>query len=387
MNAKGIPWRAVLWCFAWLLLLNASPENLLKPDPFETGDQPFYARKLREPFADQVKSASEPGHAANLNYRLTVPLLARALHLNLHGLRVSGVILALVSIPLLLRLFVEVTGDKITSLFWTLAILATPVTGRFFVEIHPYERFAMFFALVAAVARQPLVVFLSVLAVSWTDERAHLGCVWVVALQYLRLETSKHDAAEHRKSAYGLTAALLGCVAYWLTRWAVWHITGMSNSSGGLAVKMLIVHNANLPVGAFLSLETASFVLAGALAGMALAREHRAYAIFLGGMVVAGMLASATVVDFTRSLNFFWLALPVVIGFARWRMRDFWNHERLRAIGVTLALTCVLLPSTEMYLIGDPVSGSMLGGRYCLLDRYKPLPIRLLSSCFGRGEP
>lgn len=366
--------RAVLLLFTLLVFCNACPGNPFRPvnvDDAPGTDMAAYARKLREPFADVATSKTDTTHGSKLNYRLTVPLVCKPLGIDLAGLRWAGLALALASIALVRGFIERQTGDRVAAFWWTLAFCAVPASGRFFLDLHPFDRFAIFFGIAALTSVHAWIVGLAVFAGAWTDERCLVASIWVLAMN-LALSRNRNACA-----------VLVAWTAYAVTRWLVWNATHLTVATGGVHTKLLVPHIGNIPVGTYLSLETGWFLLAAMLATLAADRGQRLLAVVLGGIVLAGIVSCACVIDLTRSLNHFWIALPAVLAIVITRQPAIWTPQRVRLAGLAFALTALLLPSTECYLSGSPATTDGTGGRYVLLGMFKPLPVRLVAWILG----
>lgn len=365
--------RAVAALFTLLILLNACPGNPLRPpvDESVTSDIAAYARKLREPFADVATSTTDTTHGSKLNYRLTVPLICQPLGIDLRGLRWVGIALAVASSALLLSFFDRLTGDRVAAFWWTLAFCAVPASGRFFLDLHPFDRFAIFFGIAAIACTSPWLVGLSVFLGAWTDERCLVASIWVLVL-HLALGAPRRAAA-----------VPVAWAAYAVTRWWVASTMHLTVSTGGVHAKLLVQHIDNIPVGTFLSLETGWFLLVAMLSTLLAERGRRLMAVTLAGIVAAGIASCACVIDLTRSLNHFWIALPAILAIVITRQRAVWTPSRVRLAGLAFAVTALLLPSTECYLSGSPATTDGTGGRYVLLGMFKPLPVRLVGWMLG----
>jgi len=368
MGATGFPWRAMILCFGVLIIINACPLNPFRPVLGTDG----YAQKLREPFADLALSAGESSHDAKLNYRLTAPLICKPFGLDLIGLRWVGFAMALGTIGLLLGFFERLTEDRVAAFWWTLLFCVLPVSARLIYDDYPFDRFAVFFGVAAVCCTQPLLVWAAVFAASWTDERCMLASCWVAvfhAAMWLRTKQSR----------LGWCAGVvpLAWPAFFVTRWWVWKSTGITLALAGVNTTRWVSHLGSLPTGAFLALETGCLALLAFLLPMLVRKSHRLFAIILLMGLLCSILACAMVVDFTRSLNHFWIALPAILAVALWRMPQLWSSERLRHMGLVLAATSLLFPSTECYLVSETNPKNGNGGSAVFLYMFKPLPVRL----------
>jgi hypothetical protein len=120
-------------------------------------------------------------HAAKRAFRLLVPGMAY-----LTGIHAPGFylllqhLLGLVFFYLCIRLAERLTGDKVSALLFLSAMVGIYLGKSFFWDLFGwFDGFAFFFLLLAMYVRSPWVLFLSLTAAFWTDERAILASTLV----------------------------------------------------------------------------------------------------------------------------------------------------------------------------------------------------------------
>lgn len=375
MGVKGVPIKAVLTLFFALLTFNASPDNLFSPvDPDGVSG---YTKKLSHPFADLAQGKDDVSHESKLNYRIAVPVMLKPFGFDLDDLRWMGFVLALISIFILLRFFERLLEDRNAAFWWTLFFCALPVSGRMFFDGHAFDRFAIFFGIVAMASRHPLMVGLAVFANAWTDERCLLASCWVFVFHAaLWFQSSTKD----RRPAWCAASVPIAWVGFLTTRYWVWKATGMKFATGDITFWRAAEHINNVSSATLMALETGWLVLIAMIVPLILVKGNRLIALFLLFSIMLSVLSSTIVIDTTRSLAHFWIMLPAIVAVAQWRMPDLWTRPRLRVMGVVLAAS-LLIPSTECYLLTAPPSENP--GSVVHIAMYKPWPIRAVSALLG----
>jgi hypothetical protein len=327
----GTHWkaRAMLLILAFSLFRAFPNYNFLRA-PGVAGTWEHAAIKIADPAADMARFFPDASHEAKLTFRLTVPLVARVLHLGTAGqlalFAVSGVLLLLC----VLNLAEMVTGSRTVALSVT---LATACTWPGLLAFHQllggfYDPVALWLLLLAMAARRPAIAAATLFAAAWTDERA------LVAMPLLCL------FAVARSERPRCLAVLAGSLTYVATRIWLAHVWALPTSLGGTGVAVLL-HNLHIvPLGVWAGLGGSWILVACALTILAARRRYLEFAALLLGIGL--VTASALVVeDLTRSMAY---ALPAVLVALNVLVRYETPHT-VERIAQAAALVCVLMPT------------------------------------------
>lgn len=150
----------------------------------------------------------------NLIYRLTVPLLAQALHLNHIGCFVFQFFIGILLYALIAFIIFALTNDKIIAFLFAFGTSQIYPGITSFVELRGmFDGVAIFFACVAMFRRNLFLMFACITISLWTDERAFFSCLYAILWWHLDQECT----SKNRQALSGLMAILMYlAVRFWL---------------------------------------------------------------------------------------------------------------------------------------------------------------------------
>ncbi len=303
-------------------LLHAFPnyEYLRHPEVVATWRNA--AIKWQNPFADMTRLFPRASHEAKLNFRLTVPLLAKVLHLGTGGLLALFAACGIVSLYAVLAAGYRLTGSRIAALWlclsvgcaWPGALPFHQLLGGF------YDAVAICLVLLAMTVRSSPLAGLLAFAAAWTDERALLALALVFLLE--------------RNSA--LLAGILG---YGVARWYCAAAYGLGTAWDGTGMSVLLKHFNVIPLGIWSGLSGGWLVVVCGLTTLVVRRKWGMTAAM--GLALGAAIASALCVeDVTRSMSY---AVPaVLLGAGLVAMNE--TEETTERLAMTAALISVLTP-------------------------------------------
>jgi hypothetical protein len=288
------------------------------------------AIKIANPAADMARLFPADSHESKLTFRLTVPLIARVLHLGTAGqlalFAVSGILL-LLSVLTLAEL---VTGARTVALYLT---LATACTWPGMLAFHQllggfYDTVALLLLLLAMAARRPAVAAAALFAAAWTDERA------LLTVPLLCLFAASPGRRPRCFALLCAAVAYLGSRLWLANSWA------LHTSTGGIGIAVFLRNLHLAPLGAWAGLGGSWILVVCALAILGASRRYFEFA----GMALAVALVTTValgVEDLTRTMAY---GLPAVFV----ALRVLAKHETPRTverIAQTIALASALLPT------------------------------------------
>ncbi|MGC4056190.1 MAG: hypothetical protein QM757_45880 [Paludibaculum sp.] len=308
--------------------------------------------KAGKPLADMGKLYPPESHESKLTFRLTVPLVARALHLGMAGVLVLHALLGIALLGLVVHLVHEITGSRQAAMLMSLAVGCAWPGQAAFHELRGgyYDAAALCLLLLALCPRAPGSVALCTFLAAWTDERALLAapCVFLFHMVH---------RANGLRSSLGV---ILGLGGYGLARMYMTTAGNYSPALSGIGAHLVAQQLNVLPMALWSGL---GGCWAPILGGCTVLFLRRRFAIgILFSLLVAGLSLSAfCVIDTTRSLAY--LLPAVFVGLAVLSQTES-PHWIYRGIASTAVLSFFLPP---FYLEG----GSGVWWLY-------PLPVQLL---------
>lgn len=376
--------RAALVIYGCSLVM-AGPQlerlHLLWPNGLE-GNQSFvYGQKMVSPLM-QI-NAGPNNHDSMLTFRITNPLVARLLHLNVWHMTVLEIVLGLPFILLLMRLFDRCFNDRAPAFYSAAAMAFSYPVLALTCDIDVFwDGWNLWWMLLAMVVPWPPAIVLFTVMAAFGDERAALAMPIVFAWHWHWHQYAKwrgpHDRVEpesppslsisywrrllapgsrHMAVAWGLLLAL-GIRLYLMLGVGLYLPVDGSNSVGLISVGQ------NLPwlaLGWFFTFEALWVYWALALAWLAWRRQwaHLFWLLVPAGISIG---ASALIFDITRSAGYAW---PVTVLAAAWLGQSV-SRAGLRRLCLWAALLCFLIPACNVF-----------GGHIEAVRWYRPLPIKL----------
>jgi len=327
LTSKRWEWRVALVALVFTLLLHPPVlgENA-------GGNWDYIEMQARHPL--DPPSAPVTSHGAKLAFRL-VPVLLVRLGVTFELWLIIQACLGLAVFAMLARFAYRHLGDRVLAAGFVFAVAATYVGGQYVFDDHAYFDTLAVAALVAAlVAPRYSLQAGALLVAMWTDERAVLATIAVLAYAALLRDRRRALVVGATAATYAVGRLVLGA-RYGLNTpagpdWVDLAVDGLHVSVPGLllALKGLWV----FPAIGFVTLVRQGRSITAALLAGAL------------GLSCAGALA---VLDVTRSAAY---ALPaVLVGLAALASQA--RALQRRVVGVSLG-ACLLLP-TFFLIVAD----------------------------------
>jgi len=304
--------------------------------------------------------AHAPGsHWEKTAFRLTVPLVARALDLGPLGIYRLQVLLGILLIALVLGLAQQITRHRVHALLFTAGLVFTFAGSAAFFDTWGHRDPYAFFLLVLALAvRSPWVVGPAVLLAAFTDERALVASLGVLLFHTLRPDPPQGQPRQR------VGPVLLAVAGAWLIYAALraWLSArfGLRTPMDEVGLVTLLQQLDAVVWGLWSGLEAAWVLLVAFLAVLLLERRWGTLLAFALALLLV-MAVAAGVRDVTRSMAYgFVLLFPALV----WLV-DRLPKERLTALLFMACLVSLLHPMT--YTFG--------GSKLYPVD---PIPIKVL---------
>lgn len=167
-------------------------------------------------------------HAAKKIFRLTVPLMARFLHLDRKGIYLLQCLLMPLMLLMILDLSYTLTQDKLSSVVFMAACISLYFLYSTYQDNTGHlDAFAYFFLLSAIYFTSPVLIFISCFLASWCDERAFVATFLVLGWWYLRRDETLHAPASLLPDRRSM-AVIISALTYTLLRIWLQKFTGLS---------------------------------------------------------------------------------------------------------------------------------------------------------------
>jgi hypothetical protein len=322
-------------------------------------------QKRDYPFKDVVPQLNPISHESKLNFRLTVPILAKLLGLGRPGIYTLQLACGVIQLWATACIALRLTNDRVTSLLVTLEVASTWAGTTSFVEYRGiFDGVALLFLACAILSQKPLLAGLSVFLAAWTDERGLIAssCVYLYHAYRQYCGTGSWISACLRRTPMGV---ILSWVAYFATRFALARAYHLTTTAQGVSAG-IIIHQLNiLPLGCWTALE-GGWLLVFASSLILVQRRQFTFmaAYFLSISIV--LAVAMMVYDVTRSMAYAFPAIFIALRI----LGDSENRRDLRALCTAAFAVSLLWPN---YYVEGPM----------LIWWYVPLPVRVVKWLVG----
>jgi hypothetical protein len=266
--------------------------------------------KLDHPLADTSRIFKPATHESNVTYRITVPIIAHALHLNRTGLLALFALGGVALLYQVLTIVVAIGGSRKLAFLVCLATACIWPGEAAFHELRGgyYDAFAYFLVVSAFAAPSAIASAVLLFAAIWTDERALVGAAFLYFFPLLtstggirRFVTGKSAAAVAAVVAYiGLRAYLTLIYSY--TRGA----------TGGVGLHVLKDQVTAVPFAIWTGLGGVWILVAAGIFALWIQKRYWLAAAF-SAVLLGAVGSSLIVIDITRSVAYCFPAVFVAL--------------------------------------------------------------------------
>ena len=154
---------------------------------------PIIEFQARDPLSmSDYQLANQASHASKVAFRLTVPMVVRVLHIDWRGALALQFCVGVALLFLAGKIALDLFGDRIVAVATIFGVSAIYAGKAAFLQLGgTCDAFAFFFLTMAVAFRNPLLMAITLLAASFTDERAMV--VAPLVLVYWAVRTQKAD--------------------------------------------------------------------------------------------------------------------------------------------------------------------------------------------------
>jgi hypothetical protein len=284
-----------------------------------------------EQFNPDALKADLGQHYDKIAFRLSIPLIGKALHTGAASFLVLNYAAGLLFFPMLAQVANGIFRDRVTAAYVTFAFALSWAGGHFFND-DTGDGFAWACLLASIYFRHPVLIFGLVLTASFTDERALVGSAGAL-LYWLCIEGIE--------GVTRLRAIIAAWVAYFVLRVGLAYAFGLKTGTSGWFLPEIFLHHVKYSF---------PYRVLTVFQGLWLWFAVGAIALYLGGrsVVLVGFLAtlgciallSLSVWDLQRSLGYGLLLLPVAWQAAKLEQAT----ERAIARGCFILGLCLVEP-------------------------------------------
>ncbi|TSA50098.1 MAG: hypothetical protein D4R43_02895 [Sphingobacteriales bacterium] len=285
---------------------------------------------------------NEASNAAKRTFRLTVPILAFAFHLNDYAIIALEWLVNILLIYFSLLLFEKITKDKTLALFGTIAFTFIYIGHSGFTDNNAwFDVVAYLFLLLAMLYSNIFLIFTFTFLAGWTDERAVVASLLIFLWwKFNEIKTNDFSFSSFFTFEKKSNAVLLALLCYSVIRFLVSIFFDLHTPDKGIGLEVILNSFRAIPLGLFASLE--GFWLLLVVCFIFLFKQKK-YSITLSllAMMFATLLIAFSVEDITRSAGY----LFPVIFISNSILNEKISQNELRKFLFACALVCFLFPS------------------------------------------
>jgi hypothetical protein len=279
-----------------------------KPDRYLKWQQ--LKQHAEHPFT-QIQ-AEPNSHQAKLTFRLTMPLLLRALQYNIVAFYLVQAFLGLIFCWFLADFFAKLLDSRVIAALLTFGIANIYAGASFFIDtLASYDPFAYIFLLLAICYRQPLYIFVLIQLAAWTDERGLVASCLVYLFWYLQIYTPKTNFIRSVLQFSPPLLAILSSIAvYLLGRFCLGYFLGLHTPLGNAGFEAFLENIKLTGLGVWTGLEGFWLLILVMFVVLYYTKEYLLLILVLSATIFISLIA-VMVYDITRSIGYLYLLIPI----------------------------------------------------------------------------
>ncbi len=325
----------------FLSLFFASPQFRGYEKTFKEikGWQAFHQQR-EHPFT--ALNFNEASNAAKRTFRLTVPILAFAFHLNDYAIIVFEWLVNILLIYFSLLLFEKITKDKTLALFGTIGFTFIYIGHSGFTDNNAwFDVVAYLFLLLAMLYSNIFLIFIFTFLAAWTDERAVVASFLIFLWwKFNEIKTNDFSFSSFFKLEKKSSTVLFALICYSIIRFLLSKVFDLHTPDKGIGVEVLMNSIHAFPLGLFSALE--GFWLLLIVCFVVLLKQKKYSVILsLAAMMFVLLLIAFSVEDITRSAGYMFPVIFISIAVLVEKI----SQIEMRKILFVCALVCFLFPS------------------------------------------
>ena len=259
-------------------------------------------------------------NATNAIFRITVPLIAKLMGLDVFGAYIIQFVSGILIFALSALIVERETKNRTTAFLITLLIGFIYAGIAAFVETRSYyDSVAFLFLLIAMWFRSPFIIGPSILLAAFTDERA------VIAAGFVFIWWALHNPSERKGIKPFINvrslAVLIAIFLYFAARLILMQTYGLISFNEARAEFQVFNQINNAPMGIWTGLEGGWIIILIALGTLLFKKRVLLLFLFLA-VIFAQVIGALAVVDITRSMAYLLPALFVAIAILQKETND-----------------------------------------------------------------
>ncbi len=313
--------------------------------------------KAQHPFTNSLAGAGS--HDAKITFRLLIPLIVHALHLDITGVLIFTGIIGILNFYLVLHIAYKILRDKRLAIIIGLCSCFIYFGKCSFIELRGgmFDGIAMCLLLLSIATPSNILKGIFIFFCAWCDERGLIASslVWVYILYEYR------NSPFIKKVLNGAAISLyIAWLLYAITRYWLVQQYGLQTDVGGTGPKVLFNQVNNIPIGIWSALE--GLWLPVIYAFLALYRDRSFFELlkFMGACILI-LIVGVSVLDITRSVMYVFPAVFIALSI----LKDKMDKPALEKLLFYSLILCFVYPAYYT------------GGKSSIWWTY-PLPLQLL---------
>jgi len=282
-------------------------------------------------------------HEANQTFRLTIPFIARFLHLNVATLYLLHVLVGLAFIWVVTSVVANILENKVLTFYFVTGFTAIYAGANFYINWFGHaDAFPFLFMALVLFLRKPVWVLIFSQLAFWCDERAlinstFIGLWFLIPLLDNLFTNKKLDFKLIPAAVY--TLVISGIIYVALRKWmeislglSIGHDSSLSEKT---VMWSLSIFGDKITRG----LEGMWLILFGALAILVLSKQWIKFTLFSGSLLIT-VIIMLMVADGTRALSYGFVAFFIALKI----LHDQISTKQLRYLLILSALISLMLP-------------------------------------------
>jgi hypothetical protein len=288
-------------------------------------------RQAGHPFT--TPAYAPESHEAKLAFRLLIPVVVQVFHLNIPAVLALQFIAGFLSWMVFARVAEKMCGDRITAAILSLAMACIGFSkATFDIRGVFYDNIAFLFLLLPFLYTRGLVIFCCITLAAWIDERALISSSFIFL--YLLLNRKQKNIF------FRMLAVWLAWAGYFGLRYYLANTYHLNTPAAGTGVSVLLGQINNWLLGIISGLE--GFWILPLLFIYYKSKESNwAHTVLFSGNILIVMLVALSVADISRSMNYLFLAVPLMLHYIAQKE----PAPELRKIAALILLFSFLFPA------------------------------------------
>ena len=281
-------------------------------------------------------------NAAKRTFRLTVPMLAFAFHLNDYAILALEWLVNILFLYFCILLFEKITNDRSIALLGAIGLTFIYNGHAGFTDNNAwFDIVAYLFLLLAMLYSNVFLIFIFTFLAAWTDERAVVASLLIFLWwKFNEIKAADFSFAAYFKFEKKSSAVLLALLFYGFGRFLLTNYFGLQTPAKGIGLEVLMNATDAMGLGLWSALE--GFWLLLIVCCIFLFRQKKyVVALSISLMIAVIMLIAYSVEDITKSAGYMFPVIFIAVAI----LFETISKIDLRRLLLLCAIVCFLFPS------------------------------------------